>query len=83
MFPFMNRTFFPPQQVGNAGDMLAILPLLRHGLGQRLSASEAVDMLRVTLYMPSSLNFIPLSLIKMRSLSSLHVPFSAACWPIH
>lgn len=46
---FMNRTFFSHQQIGNAGRMLAVLTLLGHGLWQQLSASEPVDMLRVTL----------------------------------
>lgn len=82
MFPFMNRTCLH-QQVDNIGNMLAVLTLLRHGLWWQLSASEAVDMLRVTLYMSSSLNFTPIPLIKMRSLTSLRVAFSAACWPIH
>lgn len=75
MFPFMNRTFFHHQQVSNAGNMLAVLTLLRHGLWRQLSASEAVDMLRITLYMSSSLNFTTIPLIKMRSLTSLRVAF--------
>lgn len=83
MFSFMNKTFFPHQQVDNAGNMLAVLTLLRRGLWWQLSASEAVDTLRVTLYKSSSLNFTPILLIKMRSLTSLRVAFSAACWPSH
>lgn len=64
------QTFFPYHWVDNAGNVLAVLTLLRQRLWWQLSASEPVDMPRVTLYMSSSLNFIPILLIKMRSLTS-------------
>lgn len=66
----MNRTFFPYQQMDNVGNMVAVLRLLRHGLWRQLSASEPGDMPRVTLYVSSSLNFTPIPLITMRSLTS-------------
>lgn len=75
---FMNRTFFPHQQVGNAGNVFAALIQLKHGLW-----GQPVDMLWVTLCM-SPFNFIPISLIKMRGLTSpVCVAFSAVCWPVH
>lgn len=69
----MDGPLFPHQQVGSsaAGWLLA-----GPGLRQQLSASEPADMLRVTPYMSSSLNFIPISLIKMRSLNSPTCGFS-------
>lgn len=64
------QTFSSYHRVDNAGNVLAVLILLGQRLWRQLSAREPVDMPKVTLYMSSSLNFIPTLLIKMRSLTS-------------